>query len=174
MLSDMGNPEHQDLTEEFVECLESENTVLRTKVSELETVENTLKQQCASLNEDREQSQNTITNLNKRIQAMKQGHKDPDTGSERTLELAVDSETESAARLRPLRETSPSIASTDSDLTASSIDKQVPRGGYLTSEGTIESDLPDGRHSHLESSADNFSFDGEYDDSIMFGGIKER
>ncbi len=43
-----------------------------------------------------------------------------------------------------------------------------------TSEaGTIESDLPDSRLSHLESS-DNHSFDGEYDDSIMFGGIRER
>ena len=167
----MGDADQQELTAEFINCLESENKILRDKVTHLESVERTLNESCASLAEDKDQCEQMIVTLNKKIQVLK-GGKDPETSSERTLELAVDSETESTGKPKsPGRSLSPSGASMNSDVTASSAGV-APLRDHL-SEGTTESDLPDSRLSHLESS-DNVSFDGEYDDSMMFGGIKER
>ncbi|XP_022088979.1 thyroid receptor-interacting protein 11-like isoform X2 [Acanthaster planci] len=191
IITDMGgveaSEEDQDITPDLLHALEVENQQLRQRVEALETEVQQLSVSCTSLAEDKESCESLIVRLNQDLEAVRHTRTDFESrsrsGSQKTLECSGDSETESNARL-PLAEAdllrkeemkriqykrpdSPSGTSTDSDRTASS--GRTPVQGYSTSE----SEVPGSQTSAVESS-DNISFDGEYDDSIMFSGIKQR
>ncbi|XP_038074258.1 thyroid receptor-interacting protein 11-like isoform X2 [Patiria miniata] len=186
LITDLGGSqdagEDQDITPDLLQALEEENQHLRQKVENLEMEVRQLNVSCASLAEDKESCESLIVRLNKDLEVMRHSKSDS-SSSKKTPECSGDSETESNSRL-PLTEAdlnrqeevrriafkrpdSPSGTSTDSDRTAGSSRATMQR--YTTSE----SEVPDSQASALESS-DNISFDGEYDDSIMFSGMKQR
>ncbi|XP_071795672.1 uncharacterized protein [Asterias amurensis] len=178
IIVDIGSPSKENITPDLLQALEEENQHLRHKVDHLETEVRELNESCASLVEDKESCEGLIIKLNKDVDGLKRsnGASRSRSGSDRTLELSVDSETESNARLHASgttdriqfrRPRSPSGTSTESERTTGS--GQM----YASSMAMSENELPDSQVGALESS-DNVSFDGEYDDSIMFSGMKQR
>ena len=155
-------------------------------MSALETEVKQLNEYRTSLAEDKEGREGLVAKLNRDVEALQRPRLDSSSshsGSQKTLEGSGDSETESNTRLQLAeadfnregnmghtqckRPSSSSVVSTESDRTTASGPGAMR--GYTTSE----SEVPDSQTSAMESS-DSISFDGEYDDSIMFSGIKQR
>ncbi|XP_030843782.1 thyroid receptor-interacting protein 11-like isoform X2 [Strongylocentrotus purpuratus] len=189
IVSEIGCSQHQEITADFVSSLEKENDLLKHHVSRLQNEIDELNQSCETLADDKQTCEALITNLNQKVkelsgqdpQGSEQRPSDPSQSeSELTLvtgESDLDSLPQGGAEdgvqvrrhISYRRPQSPTDSSVASDLSSS------VREGW-TSETELSSDggfLTEGKQSLLENS-DAVSFDGEYDDSIMFAGIKEK
>ncbi|XP_041453296.1 thyroid receptor-interacting protein 11-like isoform X1 [Lytechinus variegatus] len=192
IVSEIGCSQHQEITADFVSSLEKENDLLKHHVSRLQNEIDELNQSCETLTDDKQKCETLITRLNQKVKELSgndlQGsERRPSDPSQSESEMTlVTGESDQESLPRPVgaagqdggqirrhisyrRPQSPTDSSVASDLSSSM------REGW-TSETELSSDggfLAEGKQSLLENS-DAVSFDGEYDDSIMFAGIKEK
>ncbi|XP_071963776.1 uncharacterized protein [Antedon mediterranea] len=160
MIGDLGDTEMQDLTSELVDTLEVENQLLREQVVKLENEVSDLNQSCSSLAGDKKECENLIVQLKQNL------HRDELFNSQ----AGLDSETESVARppleehvvqhIQYKRPRSPSDSSTET--------------GESAKTGVETMDASSDGERRLVEGSDSISFDGEYDDSIMFTSMKQR
>ncbi|XP_033104008.1 thyroid receptor-interacting protein 11-like isoform X2 [Anneissia japonica] len=163
MIEELGDTEIQDLTSELVDTLEAENQILREHVVKLENEVSDLQQSCSSLVGDKEECEKVIVQLNRNFHDFQRD----DT---RSSQVGFDSETESVTRpsvethavkhIQYKRPKSPSESSTATEVS--------------NMTGAENTDVSSDGERRLVEGSDSISFDGEYDDSIMFSSMKQR
>ncbi|XP_072164593.1 uncharacterized protein [Diadema setosum] len=191
IVSDIGCSQHQEITADFVRSLEKENDLLKHHVTKLQDEVDELNLSCETLVSDKEQCEELIVNLNQKVKELSQGTGKGVQGSamavgqkgrsdsEVTLAVTEESDTNTTTRhqgredevrqhIAYRRPPSPPDSSVASDVSSSMRDGWTSETELSSEEGFTE-----GKQS-LQEYSDAVSFDGEFDDSIMFAGIKER
>ncbi|XP_071500706.1 uncharacterized protein [Diadema antillarum] len=194
IVSDIGCSQHQEITADFVHSLEKENDLLKHHVTKLQNEVDELNLSCETLVSDKEQCEELIVNLNQKVKELSQGTgkglgggamaagQKGRSDSEVTLAVTEGSdsttttnnprhqgrEDEVRQHIAYRRPPSPPDSSVASDVSSSMRDGWTSETELSSEEGFTE-----GKQS-LQEYSDAVSFDGEFDDSIMFAGIKER
>ncbi|XP_077993220.1 thyroid receptor-interacting protein 11-like [Glandiceps talaboti] len=175
IVTNIGSSEHQELTGEIMNSLESENNLLKEQVNKLESLVKELECSNSSLKDDKLSCEGMISKLKSQLDKSGVALSD----SDRTLECSGDSETESMARAVNVETSS---TKTD-DLLAEA--NRLPQGDYhndTVSDQNYQADRSDfssesDRTRQSGGYTDNStvtSFDGEFDDSAIFAELKVK
>ncbi|XP_070577128.1 thyroid receptor-interacting protein 11-like isoform X5 [Ptychodera flava] len=180
IVTSIGSNEHQEITAEIMNSIESENALLQDQIVKLHAVVKELESANKSLKEERRSSEALVAKLKSKLEKGGVVHSD----SDRTLEYTDDSETESLARAADVESNG-----TQTEESSTEMNRQLPvKPVSQVPINDVDSDrdyLPGGvsdfssesdrtRQSGFMDTSSVASFDGEFDDSAVFAEIKTK